>query len=188
MTEIIIVPIAYLLGCLCCGYYLVYLRTRQDIRLLGSGSVGAKNVLRVLGPRSSFVTLAVDSGKGALAVGIAVYFEVEPPVLVLAAVAVVVGHIWPIQLAFRGGKGIATALGALVILDSVATFSLILLFCLAYALSHRFAFSGLLVISMSPLVPLLLGRPLLSMMCFVALMPIVLFAHRKNIREMMVNR
>src|ERR1051326_144191 len=106
---------AYGLGCFTTGYYLVRLCRGCDIRDLGSGSVGAKNVARIMGWTGFLLTVLGDVGKGAFAVWAARYFATDPIIIGLALIAVVAGHIWPVQLFFRGGKGVATLLGGLVV-------------------------------------------------------------------------
>jgi acyl phosphate:glycerol-3-phosphate acyltransferase len=106
---------AYALGCFTTGYYLVRWRTGRDIREVGSGSVGARNVGRLLGWRGFLATVLGDFGKGALAVWAARQFTTDDRLVALAMPAVVAGHLWPAQLRFRGGKGMAAALGALLI-------------------------------------------------------------------------
>ena len=105
---------AYALGCFGTGYYLVRAQTGRDIREIGSGSIGARNVSRVLGRSGFCVTLLADFAKGAMAVWAARQFsgsEFSPRWHVLT---VTVGHVWPVQLGFRGGKGVATSLGGLL--------------------------------------------------------------------------
>src|SRR5205814_6775520 len=104
---------SYLLGCFAAGYYLVRMRLGEDLRELGSGSVGARNVGRVLGKTGFLLTLLGDFGKGAFAVWAARHFTTNDHAVALAMICVVAGHIWPLQLRFRGGKGMATSLGAL---------------------------------------------------------------------------
>jgi len=106
---------AYSLGCLTTGYYLVRTRTGQDLRALGSGSVGARNVGRLLGWRGFVLTVLGDFCKGALAVWAARHFTTDDRLVLLAMLAVVAGHVWPAQLHFQGGKGMATTLGALLV-------------------------------------------------------------------------
>src|SRR2546421_4274115 len=89
--EVTIVFACYMLGCFTSGYYWVRWRTGQDIRHRGSGNVGARNVGRMLGPTSFVLTLLLDLGKGALAVGMALYFGLPPEMVIAAMLAVVVG-------------------------------------------------------------------------------------------------
>jgi glycerol-3-phosphate acyltransferase PlsY len=110
-----ILVVSYALGCVVTGYYLMRLTVGQDLRQLGSGSVGARNAARQLGRPAGLFVFALDSGKGAAAVAVAWWLSDFPAAAALAAVAVVAGHIWPVQLGFRGGKGVATALGAILV-------------------------------------------------------------------------
>src|SRR5882672_2223099 len=128
---------AYILGCFTTGYYYVRLRTEQDIRELGSGSVGARNVGRILGWKGFFVTLLGDFAKGALAVWAAQHFTPDSRLVALALMAVVAGHVWPVQLRFHGGKGIATSLGALLVYDYHLALAFIILFVCAYAVLRK---------------------------------------------------
>jgi glycerol-3-phosphate acyltransferase PlsY len=118
MNTIVTVVLAYLLGCVNGGYYLVRLRTGEDLRDLGSGTLGARNTGRALGRAGFAVAMVWDVLKGVGAVGLATLLA--PAAAPVAAVAVVLGHLLPIQLGLRGGKGLATSLGAVAALAPVA--------------------------------------------------------------------
>src|SRR5262249_3474541 len=128
---------AYALGCFTLGYYLVRGRTGQDIRELGSGSVGARNVGRVLGWMGFVVTVAGDFAKGAFAVWATSHFTQDDCLLALALVSVVMGHIWPAQLRFHGGKGVATSLGGLVVYDPHLARAFVLVFSSVFRCIRR---------------------------------------------------
>jgi glycerol-3-phosphate acyltransferase PlsY len=104
--------IAYLIGSVPVGLLLARLFGLGDIRKIGSGNIGATNVLRTGSKKVAALTLLLDGGKGALAVVIANQFG--PDMAILAGGAVVVGHIAPLWLGFKGGKGVATTLGVLL--------------------------------------------------------------------------
>ncbi len=108
---------AYLVGSFPSGYWMVRWRGGADVRLLGSGSSGATNVLRVSGAFAAVPVLLLDIGKGALAVVIGGLLEVPVWALGATAAAAVIGHVWPLWLHFRGGKGVATAAGAFLLLS-----------------------------------------------------------------------
>ena len=110
--DVLIVVASYGIGCFTAGYYLFRWRTGCDIREHGSGNPGARNVGRLLGVGWFSATLLLDAGKGGLAVWLACYFGLGRLGTVAAMLAVVVGHVWPIQLHLRGGKGVAASLGA----------------------------------------------------------------------------
>jgi acyl phosphate:glycerol-3-phosphate acyltransferase len=171
---------AYALGCFTTGYYLVRRRTGQDLHELGSGSIGARNVGRVLGWRGFLVTLLGDSGKGALAVWAARHFTTDDRLVMLAMLAVVAGHLWPVQLYFRGGKGMATSLGALLIYDYRLALAVALLFAAAFAVLRKTVLPGLFAAACLPLMTLYLAGPT-EVVGTTVLAGLVLAAHRKNL-------
>jgi len=96
---------AYLIGGISTGYLLVRMLRGIDLRTVGSGSLGARNVGRILGRKGFYFTLVMDILKGALVVWLARELEFPPTVLGAVVVAVIAGHIWPLWLHFHGGKG-----------------------------------------------------------------------------------
>lgn len=107
---------AYLLGSISFSYFMVWLLRGRDIRDVGSGNAGATNVLRTTGLAPALLVLLLDIAKGAVPVLIAVDLEANPITVAATALAAVLGHVFPLYLRFRGGKGVATALGALAAL------------------------------------------------------------------------
>jgi acyl phosphate:glycerol-3-phosphate acyltransferase len=116
LTSLAALLVAYLVGCLNTGYYLVRARTGRDLRAEGSGTAGATNTGRILGRRGFVLAMAGDLLKGAMMVAMAWWLLPGSAPAASAAVGVVAGHIHPVQLGFRGGKGLATAFGAGVVL------------------------------------------------------------------------
>jgi glycerol-3-phosphate acyltransferase PlsY len=186
--EITTIFACYVLGCFTAGYYWVRWRTGHDIRDEGSGNVGARNVGRLLGSSGFLATLFLDLGKGAFAVGMTVHFAVTPEMQIAAMLAVVVGHIWPVQLRFHGGKGIATSLGVLLAYDSFLVVVLVALFLPSFALLRSFTLSGLLAFALSPLVAFLCGLENMEVVAMSLLAVLVLVSHRRNIREEFARR
>lgn len=132
VTGIIAVIIAYLLGSIPSAYIITRLATGKDIRRLGGGNVGARNVFHEVGLWAAIIVSVFDIGKGAAAVAIASWLLGAPQLFVLVAgLAVVAGHIWPIYLKFTGGNGLATTLGVLSVLmtrELLIVIALILIF------------------------------------------------------------
>lgn len=113
--------IAYLLGSIPFGVLIVKLSGGGDVRQAGSGNIGAANVTRVAGPVSGILTLLLDGGKGTLAVWIAKRMSAgNIRWITIAAVAVILGHMFSAWLRFRGGKGVATGLGAYILISATA--------------------------------------------------------------------
>jgi acyl phosphate:glycerol-3-phosphate acyltransferase len=126
---------AYFLGSIPVGYLIVRLRGGADVRAAGSGNIGATNVGRVAGAAPGALTLLLDCAKGYLAVWLAIeWSDGNIRWMMLAAVAVVLGHMFPVWLEFRGGKGIATGVGAMLpicapaILVAIAVWLLVVVF------------------------------------------------------------
>jgi glycerol-3-phosphate acyltransferase PlsY len=181
--DALLLAACYGIGCCTAGYYWVRWRTGLDLRLLGSGNVGARNVARIAGPSGFAVTLLIDAMKGGLAVKMALHFGASPEILVASVIAVIVGHNWPIQLRFHGGKGIATSLGALLVYDSWIVLLLIAVFLPLYALLRNLTLSGLLAFALSPLFVFLYGSTNADVAAISFIAILLLLSHRKNIRE-----
>jgi glycerol-3-phosphate acyltransferase PlsY len=185
---------AYLIGCCTTGYYLVRWRTGQDIRQSGSGSVGARNVSRVLGVPGFVLTVLGDFTKGSLAVWAAQHFSADQKLVALAMVLVVAGHIWPAQLRLQGGKGMATSLGALCVFDFHLALAFGLLFVIGLALIRKTMVPGLFAMACLPFVSAYLsynpsGQALHApeVLSVSVLASIVLIAHRRNVTEEILN-
>ena len=130
MNEVAIVALGYLAGSIPFAFLLAR-RRGVDLRLAGSGNVGAANVLRTSGVSNAALALMLDAAKGSVAVLLAQRFSVEPATPVAGGLAAVIGHIYPVWLGFRGGKGVATAGGVFVVLTPTAVAVAAAVFALA---------------------------------------------------------
>jgi acyl phosphate:glycerol-3-phosphate acyltransferase len=174
---------AYLLGSLATGYYLVRARTGRDIREMESGSTGARNVGRVLGKTGFCLTVLGDVGKGALAVWAAQEWTRNHHFAALAMLAVVAGHIWPAQLQFRGGKGVAPSLGALLVFDYRLALIFAALFLAGFSLARKSVLPGLFAFACLPLAGFWLDRDGLAAAMMTVLVATILIAHRRNFAD-----
>lgn len=120
VAWVIALPAAYLAGSVPTGIVMGRLFRGVDVRKYGSGNSGATNILRTLGPVPAVMVLLLDWGKGASAIFIARALSDSPWLSASVAVVVIVGHSWPVFAGFRGGKGVATGLGALTIISPLA--------------------------------------------------------------------
>jgi glycerol-3-phosphate acyltransferase PlsY len=181
---------SYLLGAIPFGLILVRLRGGDDLRTVGSGNIGATNVARTAGTRLGAVTLLLDAAKGAVPVLAARFLfdqtelaaQFMPPAAGLAAFA---GHIASPFLGFKGGKGVATALG--VILASAPWVILPgLLVFLAVVRRWNFVSLGSMAAAAStPLSALLIGYPPLTALLALALALLIILRHRQNIQRLL---
>jgi len=120
-SNMLLVVLAYLLGSIPFGLLLAKTFGGKDVRKSGSGNIGATNVARVVGPAAGVLTLLLDTAKGAAAVWLAGHYsEQSATSIMLAGIAALLGHCFPVWLKFKGGKGVATALGVFLMLAPLA--------------------------------------------------------------------
>ena len=174
---------AYVLGCFATGYYLVRALRGRDIREVDSGSVGARNVSQVLGKWGFLLTTLGDIIKGVLAVWATWRLTGDGQLAALVMLAVTIGHIWPAQLWFRGGKGVATSLGALLIYDWRLAMTYVVVFLAGFAVTRKTILPGLFGYVCLPLAAWWLDHDGLKTTFIALLGTMVLFAHWRNIVE-----
>lgn len=184
---------AYLLGGVPFGVIVSRWVYRVDITALGSGNTGATNVFRSLGWRPALVVALCDVGKGVLAAGVAV-LAADPDwgmnghdlLVVLAGLCAMLGHMYSPYFGLRGGKGVATAAGAILVLMPLAFPFLLVLFSATIWLSRIVSVASLLTAAAFPLVVWIAypTRPVMLVFAAVAA-PLVFFAHRANIGRLM---
>ncbi|WP_159012756.1 glycerol-3-phosphate 1-O-acyltransferase PlsY [Bradyrhizobium sp. S69] len=183
MFLIVAFVIGYLLGSIPFGLVLTRLAGTQDLRSIGSGSIGTTNVLRTGRKDLAAATLIGDMLKGTIAVIIAGYFG-GPDAAMLAALGAFLGHLFPVWLKFRGGKGVAVYIGVLLGLLWPAA----LVFCLIWlAVAVITRYSSLSALIASLVTPILLwwfGQLALAAL-FAVLTLLVFFVHRENIKRLL---
>jgi glycerol-3-phosphate acyltransferase PlsY len=181
---------AYLLGSIPFGLLLSRLFGGGDVRKAGSGNIGATNVARVAGLLPGILTLLFDAGKGAAAVWLAGRFSNESATwMMIAALAALLGHSFPIWLKFRGGKGVATAAGAFLVLCPPALLSSVILFLLVI---FFWRYVSLASISAAASMPLLIyflwaphhAPPLMVTFGALAATGIIVYKHDANIQRL----
>jgi glycerol-3-phosphate acyltransferase PlsY len=182
-TDLLLLPAFYLLGCLTSGYYLVRLFKNVDIRDHGLGSTGARDVGRVLGPWGLVATSGLDIIKGAVTVWLGTSYGSTDWITPTGIIVMLVGHIWPVQLRFRGGRGVMPAIGAVALLDPILMAVFATLLIPVFAVLRRLTLSGMIVVAFAPVIAFVLGRTgnILLLLCVVS--PVILTAHWKMLRE-----
>ena len=184
MNWVIAVVAGYLIGSIPFALLLAR-RHGIDVRRVGSGNVGATNVLRTVGARAALVTVLLDVAKGTMAVVVAQQLADAPVVPVLGALAAIVGHVWPVWLGFRGGKGVATAAGAFAVLAPVAFSVAVVAFGLTVWLT-RFVSLGSIVAALALVGVLLVTRSPLILTAGATIAALVIIAgHRDNMARLM---
>lgn len=203
-TKFLILPvtIAYLFGSIPFGYLLVRIFRKQDIRAMGSGNIGATNVARSGAKGLGLATLLLDMGKAYAAVMIARalavhalggWNHVEPfagsvyDVEVAAAVAAICGHVFPVWLGFKGGKGVASALGVFLALSWESAVATLLVFVVVFALSRYVSLASVVAAAMFPLFGFhfVAQRTPMVWFGFLFIPALVIVKHHANIRRLL---
>jgi acyl phosphate:glycerol-3-phosphate acyltransferase len=189
---LLILAIAYLLGSIPFGYLLVRFFRKEDIRAVGSGNIGATNVVRSGAKGLGALTLLLDLLKALVAVKIAQHCMPGTPgypsdLMVAAAVAAVLGHVFPVWLGFKGGKGVASALGVFIALAPWVALGAVIVFILLVVLTRIVSLASIAATIMVPVLALMLmpdRTPIfVGGILFLALLIIV--KHQANISRLM---
>jgi len=184
-VSVLAVLAAYLVGAVPIGWLVARAFGVSDIRRHGSGNIGATNVLRTLGRLPAILTLLADVGKGYLAVMVGAALGGGDPVVIAAStVAPVVGNCWSVFLGFRGGKGVATGLGALLRTVPLATLAALPVFVAVVATTRYVSLGSLLAAACVPLGAVMLRYPGSYAVAALAVAVVVIARHHDNIARL----
>ncbi len=182
MTGCFSIVLAYLLGSVPFGYLAGRLLRQEDIRNYGSGNIGATNVMRLLGPAAAGAVLVLDIGKGVAAVLLARFLAGSEFWWWLAALAVLIGHCWPLFLGFKGGKATATGLGTLFVLTGATVWGTILILAgVVLALTRYVSLVSILAAAALPFLLWLFRYPPANIYIGTAIAALVIYRHRANL-------
>ncbi len=196
MRPVLALTVAYLLGSIPFGFLLVRAKQGEDVRDSGSGGTGATNVSRRAGKLAGVVTLLLDALKGGVAVYLARYFLTSDFGVnwwvVGAAILVILGHIFPVWLGFRGGKGVATAVGVFLSLSALGVLFSGLVFVIVVWLGRYISLGSIVAVVAFPICIWLLSlfagpvqhrTEILVVACIAG--ALIVFMHRSNIARIM---
>ena len=182
---IVVLAATYLIAAVPTGVLVTRLMGLNDVRTQGSGNIGATNVYRVAGKLPGILTLTGDILKGFLPLlAVKLWLAPTPVQLGLAGVIAIVGHCYPIYLRFRGGKGVATAVGILLLLDPLALLGGGMAFLLVVTLTRYISLGSVLAATIVPLLTLLLGRPLPLVLSACAIGAMIIWRHAENLQRL----
>lgn len=182
LVLLAVAALAYLLGSVPFGIVITRIMGLGDIRKIGSGNIGATNVLRTGNKAAAALTLVLDAGKGAIAV-ITARVLVGEDASQVAAIFAFLGHLWPVWLGFTGGKGVATFLGTILALHWPLGLAACATWVAMAAVLRISSLSALAAAALTPLYAALLGgRELLAMSILLALL--IFLRHHENIRRL----
>jgi acyl phosphate:glycerol-3-phosphate acyltransferase len=186
MNGLLAVIIGYVIGGIPFGFLLVKLRTGRDVRTEGSGNIGATNVLRTTGRGIAVLTLFLDIAKGFAAVWIAAELTNDDPNwMSLAALAVMAGHAYPVFLKFKGGKAVASFIGAFLYLAPLPLLAVLLVFVIAVAATRHISAGSILAAAMFPLgVWMILHPPIAVFLASLIAGGFIVYRHRSNLERL----
>ncbi len=177
---------AYLIGGLPFGYWFVRMSSGEDIRTMGSGNIGATNVHRAAGGKAGFVVLLLDILKGFIAVWLAAALTGSLPVaLALSAVAVMLGHCFPVFLHFKGGKAVACFVGAFLYIAPLALLCVAVVFFAIVFFSKYISLGSIVGAATFPFLVWMTGHPpvpILAASLFAGLL--IIYRHQANIQRL----
>jgi len=179
-----LVLLGYLLGSIPTGVIIGVL-AGIDVRSAGSGNIGATNVARLAGWRRGILTLLGDTAKGMLPVGLGMALGFPLSAIALTGFAAFVGHLFPVYLKFKGGKGVATALGVLLLLAPLATVYLGVIFFLVVWISRRVSLGSMLSALLAPVMAYFLDYAPAVVWLSLALAVLIVIRHRENIQRLL---
>ena len=180
-SQILALAVGYLLGSIPFGLLLTRMSGRGDLRDIGSGNIGATNVLRTGAKGLAVLTLLLDAAKGAAAVLIAQ--TAWPDGVHYAAAGALVGHLYPVWLKFRGGKGVATLLGVIAPLLPIAAIVYALLWVGMLLVWRISSVAGMVAVASAPVTAAVIGEQALVPM-LVGFAILVIWKHRENITRL----
>ncbi|MCY4488855.1 MAG: glycerol-3-phosphate 1-O-acyltransferase PlsY [Deltaproteobacteria bacterium] len=184
MAPIILTILSYLLGSISAGF-LVGSSSGVDVRSAGSGNIGATNVARTLGWKKGLVTLLADVAKGCLPVLAAHLLDLGAAAAASAGLAAFAGHLYPVFLGFKGGKGVATAAGVYLGTMPLGLLALLGVFLVAVLGSRRVSLASMAAAVAAPVVAWGLSSPVETVWLTLVIAVLVVMRHRENIRRLM---
>jgi glycerol-3-phosphate acyltransferase PlsY len=186
MMALVAALIAYLIGGIPFGYLLVRAKTGEDVRSKGSGNIGATNVLRTTGRAAAVATLLLDIAKGSVAVWLAGKLTNESvAAMSLAALAVMAGHAYPVFLKFRGGKAVASFIGAFLVLTPLPLLASLALFVIVVAATRHISLGSIVAAGSLPLAVYLIQHPAAPVLVASIVAGVfVIYRHASNIQRL----
>ena len=186
LLFIFILIVIYLIAAVPTGIVLARVMGYEDVRGKGSGNIGATNVYRVAGKLAGVLTLAGDILKGFLPLlACKILLAPTSAQLGIACAMAIVGHCYPVYLKFRGGKGIATALGIFLVMSPIAVLGAAIVFGITVAATRFISLGSVLAAMSAPLLVLMLNQPQPIFLATLFIAALIVWRHRSNIKRLM---
>ena len=185
MTLLALILGAYLLGAVPFGWVVGKVWGSIDVRQVGSGNIGTSNVMRTLGKGPALVVLVLDVLKGVVPVALAGSLGLSPAAVIAVGVAAVAGHVWPVFLLFKGGKGIATTLGVTISLDWRVALLLLGLWLAVLLVTRYISVASMTAAAALPFAVWGLGHPMEHIVGVLVIALLAILRHRGNLRRLL---
>lgn len=185
VRYIVTFALAYLIGAIPFGFIFYWLYEKKDIRRVGSGNIGATNVTRSLGILKGILVLLLDMLKGVIAVYLAQWMLQDIRWISIAGLIAISGHMFPIYLGFRGGKGVATWIGVFLILAPHGLILSLVLFFIAVLLTRYISLGSITAAISLPFILLILDAELALVLTAIISALLIVLKHRENISKIL---
>lgn len=186
--KVLFIVLSYLFGAVPTGYLAYKLSERKDIREFGSQNTGATNVMRLKGWKLAIPVVLVDVLKGFLPAFLALRLFGDTRVALAASFVAVVGHCYPVYIRFRGGKGVATTVGAAAAIGPIPLLLCAAVFLVVVGMTRYVSLGSILAVTAFPILTLALGKGTETALWGLAIAVLVIFRHRGNIGRLMAGR
>jgi acyl phosphate:glycerol-3-phosphate acyltransferase len=185
ILYIVLIVASYLLGAVPTGVILAKVFAGRDIRQEGSGNIGATNVTRVLGKKVGALTLVGDLLKGFIPVWAGFHLVSSMEVVCLMGLAAFLGHLFPVYLGFKGGKGVATALGVFLYLSPIVILIEVIIFAFAVGVWKYVSLGSIIAAASMPLLLLMIAFPKPVVLLSIVSAILIIIKHRSNIQRLL---
>jgi glycerol-3-phosphate acyltransferase PlsY len=184
MLNAIYILFSYLIGSISFGIVISRLFSLPDPRTIGSKNLGATNVLRTGKRMAALLTFLGDALKGSLTVGLAQYFGLSQLMVAFVAIATLIGHIFPIYYSFKGGKGVATAVGILFLFSWAAALTLLAIWLVVFLIWGYSSLAAIISVILSPVIGYFFGIKSFKLMALFVFALMITFRHIDNIKRL----
>lgn len=179
---------AYLIGAIPTGIILTKITGGEDLRTVGSGNIGATNAYRTAGRKIGLVTLAGDTLKGLLPTLTALAFGIHGAELATIGLVALIGHCYSAYIGFKGGKGVATALGAFLVISPGSVLLALALFLVVLGQWRYISLASISAAAVIPYLVLLVEHSMMSFFVSFCMAALVIYRHRENIERLLAKK
>ncbi|MDB4040925.1 glycerol-3-phosphate 1-O-acyltransferase PlsY [Methylophilaceae bacterium] len=184
INQILIITIAYLIGSLSFGIIVSKLLNLSDPRTIGSKNTGATNVMRTGNKLAAILTLLGDIFKATIVVKISFFFGLNDLEMMQVCLAILIGHTYPIYYKFKGGKGVATALGILLAINWILALSIIFIWIGIFSIWRYSSLAAIIAALSLPIISYFLNEISYIFITYILITALIIFNHRGNIRNL----